>query len=130
MGCHHHPPIGGLWFTLSAASFFGATVAWWYTYLGNVPVWTNNPPGSGYLGDAAWLLRIQKRGGPDTENVGGLQYGFGVWGWCEWDAMLPTGVCHGKGSWSIPQDAPKDDPVLDLNLPEYVSPAATRDLMR
>ncbi|ORX35040.1 hypothetical protein BD324DRAFT_633712 [Kockovaella imperatae] len=113
------PGLPGLYFAISSLCFLFSVGLVWYAYVGNVPVWTSNDPGVGYLDKAGWLLTVQDRfeeGGP------GWKFGFGVWGWCEWHSGQDgVGQCHGKGSWSIPRSAPDGDPVLDLDLPGAVA---------
>ena len=49
------------------------------------------------------------------------QFGFGVWGWCEWARGDDVGdaYCRTHAFWRIPRDAHPRDDVLDLDLPRY-----------
>ncbi|KAK6904945.1 hypothetical protein I203_105764 [Kwoniella mangroviensis CBS 8507] len=76
----------------------------------NVPFSSSD---TGGLGDRLWLVQLTSRG---------TEYGFGVWGWCEWSTNKGAtgGSCVKKSFWEIPEDAGGDS-VSSLNLPSEIS---------
>lgn len=75
------------------------------------------------VGEASSDSSNRARDLSDAKIDGRLEYGFGVFGWCEWHKgdYLGNGLCHSEIFWRLPQDASPDDRVVTLNLPGLVS---------
>lgn len=93
------------------------------TFLNNVPLFNTHTTLADRMGDiTAWLITINETTATTGSTVPGqLEYGFGVWGWCEWgnSPVAETGfaTCTLSPFWSIPSSAQPGDGVDVLGLP-------------
>jgi hypothetical protein len=85
----------------------------------NVPLPFNSTPSASNASGRFWLVRLTNDG---------MEYGFGIWGWCQWpssDLMAISvlghgdtrGLCRLDTFWKIPDSAELGDSILDVRLP-------------
>ena len=114
-------PFFYLWTSLF---FLISVILLMWTVFENVPIWNTHTTSVDHMGFPAWLFQVNETTSakPEKGTDGLKQYGFGVWGWCEWGdspaAVTDFADCTSKAFWSIPGDGKPGDTVRALHLPE------------